>query len=178
MHTDGDVVVVINHDEVTELQMTSSASCLARNALHGAAVAEEAVRVVVYEVVAGLVKDTGSMGLRHRQSYRICETLAQGTSRDFDALGVVSLRMTWANAINFLQEDISLCTRFEELQVATTYTERLEVIHADSITKEVKNSILKHAAVAVSECADVSGLSKSVASARVIGWIRSMEALQ
>lgn len=55
--------------------MTSSASGLASNTLHGAAVAEEAVCVVVDEIVTRFVEDTGSMRLRYRQSNGIRETL-------------------------------------------------------------------------------------------------------
>jgi hypothetical protein len=59
--TDRNVVVVVDGNQVAELQMAGSGGSLAGNALHSAAIAEEAVCVVVDQIIAGLVEDSGSV---------------------------------------------------------------------------------------------------------------------
>ena len=45
--TNGNVVVIVDADQVAELQMASSASSFTGNTLHGTAIAKEAIGVVV-----------------------------------------------------------------------------------------------------------------------------------
>lgn len=61
--TNGNVVVIVNHDKVAELQVTRSAGSLAGNTFHGTSITEETVCVVVDDIVARLVEDSGSVSL-------------------------------------------------------------------------------------------------------------------
>ena len=73
---DGDVVVVIDGDQVAELEVASQRGSLARDTLHQAAIAEEAVGVIVDEVETRLVEDSGGVGLAHGKTNSIRDTLA------------------------------------------------------------------------------------------------------
>lgn len=57
------MIVIIDHDQVSELQMTRSRSSLTCDALHGAAIAEEAVGVIVDDIEARLVVGSRGMSL-------------------------------------------------------------------------------------------------------------------
>lgn len=96
------MVVVVNHNEITELQVTGGGGSLGGNALHGATVTEEAVGVVVDQVEAGLVVDSTGVGLSDGKTDSVGETLTERTSGDLDTRGVVGLGVTGENAVNLL----------------------------------------------------------------------------
>lgn len=100
--TNGNVVVVINGDEVAELQVTSHGGGLGGDTLHGAAITEECVGVVVEELIAGLVEDTSSVSLGNGETNGVSETLAKRTSSDLNTGGVVSLGVTGGDAVELL----------------------------------------------------------------------------
>ena len=97
------MVVIIDGNEVSELQVTSSRSGLTGNTLHSTAIAEEAVCVVVEEVVSGFVEDTTAVSLGNSQTNSVGETLAEGTSGHLNTGCVVSLRVTRSNAVELLK---------------------------------------------------------------------------
>ena len=96
------MVVIVNHDEVAELQMTSHRSSLGGDTLHSAAITEECVCVVVDQLVAGLVEDGGSVLLSDGQTDSVGETLAEGTSGNLDTGGVVGLGVTRGDRVDLL----------------------------------------------------------------------------
>ena len=63
--TDGNMVVVVDTDEVAKLQVAGKRSRLAGNAFHSTTIAKEEERVVVDQVEARLVEHTTSMCLCH-----------------------------------------------------------------------------------------------------------------
>jgi hypothetical protein len=73
--TNGDVVVVIDGDQVAELQMAGCGGSFASNALHSAAITEEHERVVVDQLEVWLVENGRSMRLRNSETNGIGETL-------------------------------------------------------------------------------------------------------
>lgn len=97
--TNGDVVVIVDCDEVAQLQVTRSASRLTCNTLHSTAIAEEAVCVVVDKLVAILIEGRRGVSLSYGQPNSIGETLAERTSCDLDTGGVVGLGVTGCDAI-------------------------------------------------------------------------------
>ena len=101
--TNGDVVVVVDHDEVAELQVAGHGCSLRGDTLHSTAVTEEGVCVVVEQLVAGLVEDGGRVPLSNGKTDGVGETLAEGTSGDLDTGGVVSLRVTRSDGVNLLR---------------------------------------------------------------------------
>jgi hypothetical protein len=104
--TNGNVVVVVDGNQITKLQVTSSRSSLASNALHGAAITEEAVCVVVEQSVSGLVEDATAVGLSNSQTNGVGETLAEGTSGHLNTRGVVSLGVAGSDAVDLLERKL------------------------------------------------------------------------
>lgn len=103
----GNVVVVVDGNEVAQLEVASQGAGLAGNTLHQAAIAEEAVGVVVNEVEAGLVEDGGGVGLGHGQADGIADTLTQRAGGDLDTGGIVRLGVARSDAVNSLQVELS-----------------------------------------------------------------------
>lgn len=106
------MVVIIDGNEVAQLQVTSHGGSLGGDTLHGAAITEEGVGVVVDEVKAGLVEDTSGVSLGNGQTDGVGETLAERTSGDLDTGGVVSLGVTRSDAVDLLrgnQRGVLLC---------------------------------------------------------------------
>ena len=101
--TNGDVVVVVDHDEVAELQVAGHGRSLGGDTLHSAAVTEEGVCVVVEQLVARLVEDGGRVPLSNGKTDSVGETLAERTSGDLDTGGVVGLRVTRSDGVNLLR---------------------------------------------------------------------------
>lgn len=96
------MVVIINGNQVAELQVTSHGGSLAGNTLHSTAITEEAVCVVVDQIIARLVEDGGGVSLGNGQTNSVGETLPQRTSGDLNTRGVVSLGVTGGDAIKLL----------------------------------------------------------------------------
>ena len=105
--TDGDVVVVVNGNQVAQLQVASHRSSLASNTLHGAAITEEGICVVVEQLKVGLVENTAGVGLSNGETHSVGETLAQGTGGHLNTGGIVSLGVTGGNAVKLLMGEIS-----------------------------------------------------------------------
>lgn len=104
-HTDRNVVVVVDGNQVAELQVTSHGSSLAGNALHGAAIAEEHVSVVVDKLKVGLIENGGSMRLANSETDGVGETLTKGASGDFNTGSVVRLGVTGGDAVDLLEAE-------------------------------------------------------------------------
>lgn len=83
--------------------MASQASGFAGNALHGAAITEKGVGVVVDQIVAGLVVDSSGVGLGDGQTNCVGETLTQRTRGDLDTGGVVGLGVTRGDTTDLLR---------------------------------------------------------------------------
>lgn len=96
------MVIIIDGNEVAELQVTSHGGGLGGDTLHGAAITEEHVGVVVDELIAGLVEDASGVSLGNGQTNGVGETLAKRTSGDLNTGGVVSLGVTGGDAVELL----------------------------------------------------------------------------
>lgn len=94
------MVIVVDHDEVSQLEMTSSTSSFTGNALHRTSITEKAEGVVIYQLEAGFVEFGSSVSLRNRETNCICETLAKRTGGDFDTWCILCFRMSRSDAIN------------------------------------------------------------------------------
>lgn len=99
------MVVIVDGNEVSELQVTGSGGGLAGNALHSATITEEHVNVVVDQLIAGLVEDGGGVLLSNGETDGICETLTKRASGDLDTGGVVGLGVTGCDAVDLLQRN-------------------------------------------------------------------------
>jgi hypothetical protein len=123
------VVVVVDANQVSKLQMASHASSLAGDTLHGASITEKEKCVVVDQVEAILVVDGGGVCLGNGKTNGISEALAEWSSCDFDTWGIMRLRMTRCDAIY--------------------RAEGLDVVEANGVAKKMKKRILKHATVTI-----------------------------
>lgn len=96
------MVIIIKTDQVAQLKMTSGTSSLTSNTLHSTAITEDAVCVIVDEVVSGLVEDGSGVSLGHGQTDGIGETLTEGSGGDFDTGGIMSLGVAGCDAVDLL----------------------------------------------------------------------------
>lgn len=96
------MVVVVDGNEVAELKVTGHGGGLGGDTLHGAAITEEHVGVVVEQLEARLVVDTTGVGLGHGETNGVSETLTKRTSGDLNTGGVVSFGVTGGDAVNLL----------------------------------------------------------------------------
>lgn len=100
--TNGNVVVIVDSNEIAQLQVTSHGGGLTGNALHGAAITEESVSVVVEELIAGLVEDASGVRLGNGQTDGVGETLTERSSGDLNTGGIVGLGVTGGDAVELL----------------------------------------------------------------------------
>lgn len=107
---DGDVVVVVDADQVAQLEVTGQGGSLTRDTFHQATVAEEAVCVVVNDVKSRLVEGGSSVSLSHGQANGIADTLTKGTGGDLNSGGIVGLRVARSFAADRLRTLVSLLT--------------------------------------------------------------------
>lgn len=104
--------------------MTGERACLARDALHQAAIAEEAVSEVVEELKALLVEGSCSVGLSNGKTYGVADALSKGASCALDHGGVVAgFGVTRGLGVEL--------------------TELLEVVHGQLVAQEVGNDVLQ-----------------------------------
>jgi hypothetical protein len=101
--TNGNVVVVIDGNQVAQLKVTSHGGSLGGDTLHSAAITEEGVSVVVEQLETGLVVDTAGVGLGNGQTNGVGETLTQRTSGNLNTGGVVRLGVTGADTVDLLR---------------------------------------------------------------------------
>lgn len=101
--TNGNVVVVVDANEVTKLQVTSSRGGLGSDTLHGAPIAEEAVGVVCGDIKAGLIKNGTGVSLSDGKTDSVGKTLSEGTSGDFDTRSIVSLGVAGCDGVERLR---------------------------------------------------------------------------
>ena len=130
--------------------MTGHGSSLAGNTLHSTAVTEEAVCVVVEEVVVGLVEGSSGLSLGNGETNSVGETLTQRTSGDLNTGSVVRLGVTGGLAVKLLKL-VSFSPDGEREKGRGTYTEALQVVHGNIIAEKVQQSILQHTTVTVGE---------------------------
>ena len=160
---DRNVVVVVDGDQFTELQVTGHGSGLGGNTLHSATITEEGVGEVVDELETWLVEGGGGVSLGNGKTNSVGETLTKRTSGDLDTWGVVALWVTWCDAVELLRKmsEAKLVRR-----AINTYTERLKVVNADLVAVQVVDSILEHASVTVTVSKSASGNIYPCAMAR------------
>jgi hypothetical protein len=145
------MVVIPDGNQVAQLEVTSQRARLARDTLHQAAIAKEAVCVVVNKLVTRLVECGRGVSLSNGKTDSVGDTLAKRTSGDLNAGGIVSLGMAGCDAVNVLVGSPSQHLPLDTSIDPAAYTEGLEIVKGEVIAIEVKESILEHASVAVRE---------------------------
>lgn len=87
---DGDLVVVVEHDQLAQTQMPREADRLLADALLQTAVAQKDVGVMIHHIGAEFRRQPP---LGHGHARRARDSLAQGAGRRLDALGMAVFRM-------------------------------------------------------------------------------------
>ena len=85
---DGDIVVVIQHNQLAQAQRARQRSRFVRNAFHQAAVTQENISVVVHDVKAVAVEFCGQNFLCQSHAHGIGNALPQRAGGGFHAVGI------------------------------------------------------------------------------------------
>ena len=102
VHTDRDMIIIVDSNEPAELQMASNTGGLGGNAFHSTTVTEEYIGVVVDEVKPWLVERSSHVRLGKSKTNGVTETLAERASGHLYAVRVVRFWMAWGDAIDSL----------------------------------------------------------------------------
>ena len=90
----GDVVVVVEDDQLAEAPVTGEGGGFARHTFHVATVTHDTVGVVVDDFAVRLVEATGKVLLNHGETDGVTDTHTERTGGDFDTVGDEVLRVT------------------------------------------------------------------------------------
>lgn len=145
--TNGNMVVIIDSNQIAKLEMTSSGGSLTGNTLHGTAVTKEDIGMVVGELKTGLVENSCGVGLSNGKTDCVGKALAERTGGNLNTRSVMSLWVAGSDAVDLLL-GISLNSELEDRQMA--YSEVLQIVQRQSVSEEMKKCILQHASVTVS----------------------------
>lgn len=96
------MVVIVESNKVSELQVTSGTGSFASNTLHSTTITEDGVCVVVEESIAGLVEDGGTVSLGNGETNSVGETLTERAGCDLNTGSVVGFRVTGGLAVKLL----------------------------------------------------------------------------
>jgi hypothetical protein len=99
VRTNGNMVVIIDSNQVAKLQVSSNGSSLASNTFLCTPITEEHIGVVVNQVKTWLVELCSSVSLSNGKTNSVAKSLSQRTCGDFDARGVVGLGVARCDAV-------------------------------------------------------------------------------
>lgn len=102
--TNGDVVVVINGDEIAELQVSSQRCGFTGNTLHSATISKEHEGMICQKIESGLVEDGSRVPLSDRETDCISKSLTKRSGRDLDTRSIMRLWMARSDAVNLLHK--------------------------------------------------------------------------
>lgn len=116
--------------------MAGQRSSLASNAFHRATITEEAVRMVVDQVIPLPIEDSSCMCLSHSKTDSIAEALTEWPGCHLNSWRIMRFGMPRCYAVYL--------------------TEVFEVVHADLVAKQMKECILQHAPMAIRQDKTIS----------------------
>ena len=96
---DGDLVVVVNPTEVTELEVSSDRRGFVADAFHDIAVRTDRIHVVLEQIEGRAIVTSGVPFRGHRHANAVTNALTQRPRRRLDARGVAKLGMAGAGAV-------------------------------------------------------------------------------
>ncbi len=123
-----DVVVVVEVDELSELQVSGERARLGGDPLHEIAVAHQAERPVIDDRVTRTVEAVGEPALGHRHPDGVGRALAERAGRGLDARRQVELGVAG--------------------RPAAPLAERLQVVERQVVARQVQQAVEQRAAVA------------------------------
>lgn len=132
------MIIIIDHDEIAQLQVTSGTGSLAGHTFHSTAVTKEAICVVVDQIESRLIEIGSSLCLSYSQTHGIRKTLAEWTSSDLDTWSILAFWVAWCNAVDRL-----LIYLFSFIVTSTlryyqdTHAEGFDIIKGHLVAKKV-----------------------------------------
>lgn len=128
---DGDVVVVVEGDELAEAQGAGQGAGLVGDPFHHAAVPQKHVGTVVHDVVAGTVELGGQHLLGQCHADGVGDTLAEGAGGGLDTGGVTVFRVAGGLGVEL--------------------AEVLEFFDGERIARQMEQRVDQHGAMAVGQ---------------------------
>ena len=116
----GNIVGVIDHDQLSKSQSTCQRESLRGKSLHHAAVSAQYIGIVVYNFAVFFIKYSSQMSLSHSHAHCHAHTLSQRTCGGFYANGMAILRMarcqgaSLAEILNIINGEISVSKQMEQ----------------------------------------------------------------
>lgn len=99
------MVIIVDHDEISELQMTGRAGSFTSNALHGTSISKKGESMVIDQIETRLVELSSGVGLRNGQANGVSETLTKRSSSDFNSRCILSFWVPGGDAVNLLRNE-------------------------------------------------------------------------
>ena len=128
---DGDTVVIVEGDELSESPVSSKGSSLRGNSLHVASISHDDVGVVVHEVHAWLVEAGSKVLLSEGKSNSVGNSLSERSGGHLNSLGQEVLRVSRG--------------------LGSPLAEGLEVLNGQVISHQVEEGVVKHGSVSSGE---------------------------
>ena len=125
---EGDVIVIVEKDELAEAQMAGERGGFLADAFHEVAVSADAIGIVIDKGVAGFVEAGGEPRFGYGKTDGISEALAERAGGNFNTDGMAAFGMAGS--------------------FATPLTEMFQLIERQIVTSEVQQAIEEHGAVA------------------------------
>ncbi len=91
---EGDVVLVVEVDNLAELEVAGNGGGFEGDAFHDVAVGDDAVGVMVDDLVAGPVEGFSQEPFRHGETDTVGQPLSERAGGDFDTRSIAALRVT------------------------------------------------------------------------------------
>ncbi|KAH3662800.1 hypothetical protein OGATHE_004376 [Ogataea polymorpha] len=132
---DGDLVVIVESNQVAQLQVASKRHGLGGDTFHHTSVTKETVGVVVGESVAWLVVGGSKVSLSNGQTNGIGDTLTKRTGCDLD---------TWDAHLRVARG------------LGVDLSERLEVVHGEVVAEQVQQCVQERTCVTVRKDKSIS----------------------
>jgi hypothetical protein len=98
------MVIVIDADKVSKLEVTCHTSSLTCNTFHSASITKNAICMVIDNFKARLIEYSCGMCLSNSKTNGIAEALTEWTGGNFDSGGIMRFGMSGSNAVYLLSE--------------------------------------------------------------------------
>ncbi len=128
---DGDVILVVEPDQLAELQVARERTRLVRNPLHQVAVGRDEIREMIDDVVAGAVEERRELRFGDRHADHVARALTERSRRRFHARRVPELRMPGS--------------------LASPLAEPADVVEREVVPGEKQRRVQQHAGMAAGE---------------------------
>lgn len=145
------MIVIIDHDEISQLQMPRKTGSFAGDTFHRTTISKETIRVVIDNFIVRFIVYSAAMCLRDSQSHGISEPLTERARCNFDALCVMRFWVPRGYAVDGLIGIIMLMKIPEPGRHQATHAESFDIIKRQFVAKQMQQCILQHTSMTVSE---------------------------